>query len=213
MHPRKKFFRFGLAAAAFMLLLSGAAQPARAAFGEMVMLRGKAVVLRGGLEIHVVDRIELEDGDRVRTGPASKAHVRLGGALKGAEAIVTAATTFNVSELKPKAKASPFQLLFGAIRARVQGYLGLAPYMQTPTATVGIKGTDFIVYVMRKQATEFIGVEGLIEAGSRSRPEFSLRIGHRQWGEIVEGEKPKAPVRVPDKVWDAALREFSFPQS
>jgi hypothetical protein len=45
----------------------------------------------------------------------------------------------------------------------------------------------------------------LIEAASRSRPEFSLRIGKRQWGEIVEGQKPNPPVRVPDEDWEAAV--------
>ena len=95
----------------------------------------------------------LKDGDRVRTGPGGKGHIRLAGALEGAEAIVAAATLFNVNELKRRRKASPLQLLFGAIRTRLIGFLGQRPIMATATATIGVKGTDFIVYVKRKKAT------------------------------------------------------------
>ena len=198
-----------------LLLVLGAAwsATARAEFGEMIMLRGEAVVTRAGKAFSVRDRVTLEHGDRVRTGAGAKAHLRLAGELKGAEAIVTGDTRFTVSELRRARRAGPFQLLFGAIRTRISRYLGLAPYLATRTAVVGIKGTDFIVYVKRKEATEFIGVDGLIQASSRSRPEFFIRIGRRQWGEIVEDEKPKPPIRVPDPLWDAALREFAFPTS
>ena len=81
----------------------------------------------------------------------------------------------------------------------------------SPAAVIGIKGTDFIVYVKRKEASEFIGVDGLIEAASRSRPDYSLRIGKRQWGEIVEGQKPRPPIHVPDELWNPAMEEFRFP--
>lgn len=206
-------FRLGIPAFLFaLLLLVSAARPAQAAFGQMVMLRGTAVVFRGGLEIHVNDRIDLEDGDRIRTAKASKAHIRLTDKLKGGEAIVTAETSFRVNELRQGRKASPFQLAFGAIRSRIASFFGKTAFMRTSTATIGVKGTDFIVYVKRKNASEFIGVEGLIEAASVTRPDYAIRIGKRQWGEIVEGQKPKPPVRVPDPTWEAALREFSFPQ-
>ena len=200
-----------LPAAALLMLVLGAAA-AHAHFGEMRMLKGQALVLRGGTEIRVTDRIELRHGDLVKTLAASKAHIRLISRPAGAEAIVTENTTFSVNELKLQPRKSPFRLAFGAIRSRVSRRFQAVAFLRTASAAAGIKGTDFIVYVKRKTATEFIGVEGLIEAASLSRPEFSIRIGRRQWGEIVEGEKPKPPVRVPDDDWEAALREFSFPQ-
>ncbi len=61
------------------------------------------------------------------------------------------------------------------------------------------------------QAAEFIGIDGPIEARSRSLPEFRFRIGERQWGEVVEGERPRPPISVPDALWESALREFRFP--
>ena len=63
------------------------------------------------------------------------------------------------------------------------------------------------------QAAEFIGIDGPIEARSRSLPEFRFRIGERQWGEVVEGERPRPPISVPDALRESALREFRFPTS
>jgi hypothetical protein len=85
--------------------------------------------------------------------------------------------------------------------------------MTTPVAVIGIKGTDFIVYVKRKEASEFIGVEGLIGAANARRPEYNIDIGKRQWGEIVEGQPPRPPIPVPDELWFPALEEFSFPSA
>ncbi len=204
-------FRVGLTLLAIFLWW-GTSAPVQAAFGELRVLRGEVVVVRGRIEILVIRRITLEDGDRIETRPGSKAHIRLSGLLSGGEAIVTENTRIRVNELKPRRRVSPFRLLFGAIRSRILKYTSASPFMVTTTATIGIKGTDFIAYVKRKTASEFIGVAGLIEAGSRSLPQFAIRIGKRQWGEIVEGEKPRPPIRVPDALWESALREFSFPQ-
>lgn len=194
---------------AVMLFLAGAAH---AQFGKLTVLKGEAVVERGARRIQVKRQLTLLDGYRLKTLDRSKVHIRLYSVPNNAEAILTANTTIAVHELNARKPLPPIRLLFGAIRSRVARSFRTVAFITSPTATIGVKGTDFIVYVKRKVATEFIGVDGLIEAASSSRPEYTLRIGKRQWGEIVEGEKPKPPVRVPDDVWDAALREFSFPR-
>ncbi|MBI4082663.1 MAG: hypothetical protein HY423_08645 [Candidatus Lambdaproteobacteria bacterium] len=184
---------------------------ARAEFGRLIVAQGEAQVERRGLVIPVRATFTLLDGDRVRTLAGAKAYIELTGSLSGGRAVLTQSTTLDVHELAAGQTRSPLTLAFGAVRASLQRFLGGVPFVSTATATVGIKGTDFIVYVKREVATEFIGVEGLIECVSRSRPDYSIRIGHRQWGEIVEGEKPKPPIHVPDDQWEGALREFSYP--
>ena len=193
------------------LLASVLAIPAWAAFGELIVLRGQATLIRGRITAIVTERFDLEDGDRVITAEDSKAHILLFGELAGSEAIVTENTDFNVSDLAVRRDRSPFELIAGAIRSRLLAFTGSLPFMQTPTAVTGVKGTDFIVFVRRANASEFIGIDGLIEAASRSRPEFAIRIGKRQWGEIVEGERPRPPIRVPDEIWEPAQIEFGFP--
>jgi hypothetical protein len=190
-----------------------AAGPVRAGtFGELIMLQGKAVITRGAKHLLVRERMTVEDGDRVDTLADSKARLVIGAADAGMEAVISSRTSITVSQvLQNAAAASPISLAFGALRARVRSWTG-QPFVTTRVATIGIKGTDFVTWVKRPQAAEFVGVEGLIECVSTSNKENSLRIGQRQWGEIVENEKPKAPIRVPDAVWDSVQKEFAFPK-
>jgi hypothetical protein len=205
------------------VLLATLPAPARAQgaapVAELTVLRGAVLVSRPGLvrRGEAGDRLALADGERIRSLADSKAHLRFiagnapGENGAGAEAIVTGNTTVSVHALRAVRATPPLELLYGAVRARIAGLLGAAAFLRTGTVTVGIKGTDFITYVFRPSATEFIGVEGLIEGVSLSNAEHRLRIGRRQWGEIVAGVPPKPPIRVPDDQWEAALREFSFP--
>jgi len=202
---------FGIGALAVAVWLAAAVPAQAGTFGELVILQGKAVVTRGGKPFIVRDRAPVEDGDRVDTLADSKARIAIGAADSGLEAIMSARTSLVVNTLQQGAAlASPISLAFGALRTRVRTWAG-QPFVATRVATIGIKGTDFVTWVKRPQAAEFVGIEGLIECVSQTNKEHSLRIGQRQWGEIVENEQPKPPIRVPDAVWDAVQKEFSFP--
>jgi len=217
-HPCKKRLgiripRPAVVGALACMVVFGMLFPAAAhgAVGEMTVLKGRATVVRGKSTIVVRRRLVLESGDRVSTGPRSKVQLRYFPPMQGSVFIATSNTVFVVREPRRRKRSTWLRLVWGAIRSRVTRFSRRRPYMRTGTAVIGVKGTDFIVYVKRKNASEFIGVDGLIEAVSRSRPEYSIRIGKRQWGESVKGEKPKPPIRVPDALWFTALREFSFP--
>jgi hypothetical protein len=193
-------------------LIVGAAGIAEAApFGQLVVLEGKALITRGGKPTIVRDRAALEEGDRVDTLADTKAQLIIGSQDQGMEAMLSSRTSITVNQVQQGAGApSPISLAFGAIRARVRAWSG-QPFVATRAATIGIKGTDFVTWVKRPQAAEFVGVEGLIECVSQTNKDYSIRIGQRQWGEIVENEQPKAPIRVPDSVWNAVQQEFAFP--
>ncbi|HUJ76332.1 MAG TPA: FecR family protein [bacterium] len=190
------------------------ASPARAAraaheIGELTVLRGQATLTRAGKAVTVKHRHALEDGDEVRTAEHSRAMLETGSGDSKLEAILTENTTLTVHDQKQK-QESPLSLLFGAVRARIRHWTG-QPFVVTNTATIGIKGTDFITYVKVQDASEFIGVTGKIECVSRSNPEYFINIGQRQWGKIEADKKPNAPIRVPDDVWAGAQKEFAFP--
>jgi hypothetical protein len=194
-----------------VLTVIGAAAPAQAAIGELIVLKGEVNLVRGRTKARIVEKFELEDGDRVVTSKGAKALIRLTGDMQGTEAVVTESTDFQVNALKNARKASPIDLIFGAIRSRVLKYSDPKPFMGTPAAVIGIKGTDFITYVKRKNASEFIGVDGVVKCTSRTNADYTIDIGKRQWGEIVEGQKPNPPIYVPDELWNPAMVEFSFP--
>jgi len=202
-----------LALAAVCLAGSGVSRPgtAHAAnVGELIVLEGRAVVTRAGKPFIVRDRAPLQAGDRVDTLAGAKAHLAIGGQEPGVESILSSRTSVTVHALQPGVASAPISLAFGALRARVRAWSG-PPLVATPAAVVGIKGTDFVTWVKRPKAAEFVGVEGLIECVSQSNKSFSIRIGPRQWGEIVENQKPKAPVAVPDALWNTVQKEFAFP--
>lgn len=195
------------------LLLAALLWPAAALaqVGELEVLQGYVVVHRGPIVISVTDRAALQHGDRLRTGEGSRAYVRLAGELDGSELLISQNTELRLNDLALPTPRSPLELVAGAVRSRLLRW-GLAlPFMETTTAVVGVKGTDFIVYTERPDASQFIGVEGLIEARSRSLPTLAIELGPREWGEIVENEPPRPPIRVPDDIWSAAQAEFAFP--
>jgi hypothetical protein len=161
--------------------------------------------------IQVRQATTLEDGDSVQTQADSRAYIKLGSAVGGGEALVQELTIVQVNDLTGANKTSPLVLTIGSLRTHVAKWLRPEPYVYTATATIGIKGTDFITWVKKPNATEFVGVDGLIDCVSRSRPEYSIQIGKKRWGEIVDGQKPNAPIEVPDALWAAALHDYAFP--
>lgn len=201
-----------LAAALLCLLLPGALRAQT--LGTLTMLFGRAEVTRGAETLTVREgaRLPLQEADRIETGSGAKGHVVFAESGSGAaEAVITEETTVVVNTLRGARARSPVSLVYGAIRSRVRRWLFDTPFLGSPVATIGIKGTDFITYVKREEATEMIGVEGRIEAVSRVNDAHRLEIGRRQWGEIVAGEAPRPPIRVPDPLWRSALAEFRFP--
>jgi len=192
--------------------IASAVSAQAASFGELIVLRGTAVVTRGEKSVLVRDHAPVDEGDRVDALADSKAQILIGGKGSGMEALLAARTSIVVGRLQQgSGLGSPITLAFGVLRARVRAWSG-QPFVATRAATIGIKGTDFVTWVKRPQAAEFVGVEGLIECVSRSNKEYSIRIGKRQWGEIVENQKPKAPVPVPDDIWQQVQTEYAFPK-
>lgn len=177
----------------------------------MRVLAGEASITRGQQVIRVRQAATLEDGDQVQTQADSRVYIKLNAAVGGGEALMQELTIVQVNDLTGAVKTSPLVLTIGSLRTRITKWLRPEPYVTSATATIGIKGTDFITWVKRPNATEFIGVDGRIECVSRSRPEYSIQIGRKQWGEIVEGQKPAPPIEVPDALWESALRDYAFP--
>lgn len=209
---RRSVARWVRALAVLGVVWLAAAVPAQAAsFGELVVLRGQAVVTRGESSVLVRDHAPVDEGDRVDSLADSKVQILIGGKESGMEALLAARTSIVVGRLEQdRSLGSPISLAFGVLRTRVRAWSG-QPFVSTRAAIIGIKGTDFVVWVKRPQAAEFVGVEGLIECVSRSNKDFSIRIGKRQWGEIVENEKPKAPIAVPDDIWRQVETDYAFP--
>lgn len=239
-HPLRPWLLLGVALALLLPAVGPAPAAAQAPFAELRVLAGQAEVQRGTrrLLLDAGRRITVRHSDMIRTFEASKVYLRM--VQSRAEAIITADTSIQAGALTREGRPRDvLQLLYGGLRMRVKRWLGKEKPVQAGVATIGIKGTDFVTLVKRKRpgeyitsdggaaeedaagaegstaiqlvpVTEFIGIEGTIEAVNRRRPEYRLTIGRRQWGEMLPDKPPAPPIRVPDDVWFATLETFSF---
>lgn len=136
-------------------LLAGA--PARALGGAGVDLSAAAQVLRAdgetallrGASISTPVRIDvpIRSGDRIRTGATGRVQLRF---ADGALMSIAPDSDFRVEDFAFDARRqrSFHQLIHGSVRV-LSGHIGKREHsdfrLRTPTATIGIRGTEFVV--------------------------------------------------------------------
>ncbi|HVS87091.1 MAG TPA: FecR domain-containing protein [Candidatus Acidoferrum sp.] len=143
------------------LLSSGAQAPTAAKRGD-VLFPGEEIDTRGGGHL----TIELTDGSLVVVRPGSRV------LLKDFRAANT------LREL--------FEVLLGRVRVRINHFGGKPnPYrVNSPTASIAVRGTEFSVAVNGVGDTEVIVYEGLVEVTSLSNPQNKVLV-HPGQGVIV----------------------------
>jgi hypothetical protein len=143
-------------------LLSSSAQAPTAAKRGDVLFPGEEIDTRGGGHL----TIELTDGSMVVVRPGSRL------LLKDFRAANT------LREL--------FEVLLGRVRIRINHFGGKPnPYrINSPTASIAVRGTEFNVAVNGAGHTEVIVYEGLVEVASLSNPQNKVLV-HPGQGVIV----------------------------
>jgi hypothetical protein len=102
-------------------------------------------------------------GSLVRTLKDSKLKLSL---VDGTYLLLTEDSKLRVEDVKPKGK-SFLKMFSGKLRAVVKKAVGKDTKLevQTPTAVVGVKGTDFLV-LLSKDVTEIIVYEGVVNVSN-----------------------------------------------
>jgi hypothetical protein len=156
-HVTQRLFAAGLVLAATL----ASAQPARtvpAAGGapvaeradaaEVMLSEGDTTLVRGGSFSTPVRRdVPIRSGDRIRTGPDGRVQLRFS---DGAMMSIQPGSDFRIDTYAFDAvrQRSFFELMHGSLRA-VSGSIGKRNRdewrLKTPTATIGIRGTEFTV--------------------------------------------------------------------
>ncbi|HSC93811.1 MAG TPA: FecR family protein [Burkholderiales bacterium] len=129
-----------------------AAASAQAAeiIGRVLVAAGDVRAIRDGREIPLQYTSPIEAGDRVRTGSASHAQIRLTD-----ESIISlrpetefAFTDYRYGGKEDGAERALFRLLKGGLRT-ITGLVGRRNHqnyrLETPTATIGIRGTHYVL--------------------------------------------------------------------
>lgn len=133
---------------AWIALLASPEVTAQAAAGRVLVAAGDVFVIRAGREARAAAQDALQSGDVVRTGTASSAQL---GFNDGAIVAMRAGSRFEIAEYRftgadDGTSQSVFRLLQGGIRT-LTGLIGRSRpdryRMNTPLATVGIRGTAF----------------------------------------------------------------------
>jgi hypothetical protein len=150
------------------LLSSGGQAPTVAKHGD-VLFPGQEIDTRGGGHL----TIELTDGSLVLVRPGSRVLVK----------DFRAADTLR--EL--------FEVLLGRVRVKINHFGGKPnPYrINSPTASIAVRGTEFSVAVSGIGDTEVIVFEGLVEVTSLSNPQNKVLV-HPGQGVIV---RPNQDIR------------------
>jgi hypothetical protein len=148
------------------LLLDGTSTPSEAKRGD-VLQPGLEIDTRGGGRI----TIELSDGSLVVVAPGSRI------LLKDFRA------AHSLREL--------LEVLLGRVRVKINHFGGRPnPYrINTPTASIAVRGTEFSVIVDRGTETEVIVYDGLVEVASLTDPENPVLV-HAGRGVIVRPNHP-----------------------
>ena len=144
------------------VLLSTGAQAHTAAKRGDVLFPGEEIDTRGGGRL----TIELTDGSLVVVRPGSRVLLK------------DFRTANTLREL--------FEVLLGRVRVRINHFGGKPnPYrINSPTASIAVRGTDFSVAVNRVGDTQVIVYEGLVEVTSLSNPLDKVLV-HPGQGVIV----------------------------
>jgi len=148
------------------LLVDGTPTPSEAKRGD-VLQPGQEIDTRGGGHI----TIELSDGSLVIVAPGSRILLK---DFRAAQ---------SLREL--------LEVVLGCVRVKINHFGGRPnPYrINTPTASIAVRGTEFRVIVDRTTETEVIVYDGLVEVASLTDPENPVLV-HAGRGVIVRPNHP-----------------------
>jgi hypothetical protein len=201
-----------------LLLLTGICQssyattPMRA--GIVIFVSGDVQVVRNETSQRLKRRIPLHNGDHVITGEDSRARLRM---IDGTVLTLGANSGLSINRYQYSSQdnngSARLELLKGVMRA-VTGAIGKTKnrdfLVNTPVATIGIRGTDFWVGSLFTEALEvaLISGNGVYIENSAGRVEMM----EPRFGTTVKGlhTPPTKPKRWGDKKFNAALESVSL---
>lgn len=166
--------------------------------GELELKKGVVKVRRGDRDLYFrkVDvRTPLFAGDELHSGKDTSAEIFL---RNGDERIrLYSRSLFKIQEVSER--RSFFGMSIGKAFFKVLARLRSNKFtLQTPTATIGIKGTEFIA------ATDGINTfvlttEGVVALANVDFPDKEVLVGANQASSVAPGAAPAPPIEVPQE--------------
>ena len=193
-----RFFPALMAAVLFSATAWGATK-----YGDATIESGKMTVLREGkrLVFRAADgRVQINEQDVIRVGRKSRVVLNT-----PAPATLTLGSN-SVLHVKPwqkRKKRGFLRMLFGRVRTSVTSIVGREAFnVRTATATIGVKGTDFITSVTAQANTSVNVADGIVGMVGPDGVEVDIPIGQIS---VVVGLRTTPPTRTPPEVEAAPL--------
>ncbi len=182
--------------AALLLAAGGAAAQGSRPVGELVLTKG-VVKIRGrtGREVVVTDigrRFAVRVGDVVQSGRDTKATIFFRDERERVS--LYSKTQFKVEELSPR--RTSFALRIGkAFFAALSGVRRNTFSLRTATATIGIKGTEFVAGT-DGESTFLLTIKGVVTMVNPDFPDVVVEVGASQASTVRANQQPTPPADV-----------------
>jgi hypothetical protein len=173
-----------------LLFNTGAAVPVALTAGY-ILKPGDRVDTRGGGRVV----IELSDGSMVVVSP---------------ESVVTLKDFRSASTLREL-----FEITIGIVRVKINHFGGKPnPYrMNSPTASIAVRGTEFTIEVDASGATEVTVIEGAVQVTSLADPARSILLQAGQSFRLIAGNLPPPGNRGDDRRGEQAAAQNNMAQA
>lgn len=187
---------------------------AASAVGKFVEVSGDVTVTREGGETFRVapaTPIVLRDAIETKKGAAALSF------NDGSTLVLRDNTKIIVTEFllnpKQKKRETKIDILFGKIKAVITKTFdkkSSKTELKTPTATVGIRGTEVALDVTKTKTRVFC-LEGLLEVLNPAFPEQIVEVMGGKFTDILQGKLPQLPEEMSQEILDAIQNQFDFP--
>ncbi|MBF0276166.1 MAG: FecR domain-containing protein [SAR324 cluster bacterium] len=169
--------------------------------GTLESEEGKVLIIRGSetQEVEEFDEVPVFAKDIIQTGEESAALLILGDGENSDQISLDEKTTFKIEEYKVSADDKPtrgtLNLLGGKVRSLVNQAKGRKEIqVTTSSATIGVKGTDFLVEVPNPEVTQVTTFEGSVALQNRLGDVLKeVSIGGGFSSMVMAGTAPSSP--------------------
>lgn len=195
----------------FLLVFS---QVGFASDGVLILEKGRLKVIQQGVEsIHRFQgtKIPVYAGDEIHTDADTQATLSMRNNTEKMQ--IYSNTFFKVEKMEPR--RSFLSLWIGKAKFSVKSMMNKVSgrsarefNVRTVSATIGIKGTEFVVG-STKTGTNLLTLEGKVSFASKAAPHIQVEVGKNQASRVVRNKPPTAPVEVSDTLKNQIIQSDS----
>jgi len=195
-----------IAIAAVLLLAWAAAARAQDLTGVLTLQQGIVKLRHAGAEtVHRTpgERVPVVKDDVIQSGPETRAKV----SFKDEKEVVDIYPESHFKVELVRAESSSFRLSFGKIMFAVRTVLKPGGFqVKTPTATIGVKGTEAIVGTDGEKSF-LLTLTGVVSLASNAFPDVEVLVGKDQVSVVKKDQPPTPPATVTPETRDKIQKE------